>query len=97
VKSYAISDAARSDLDEIWLYFGSYSLRSADRWLDGIAHHFRLLARFPEAGTARPDVRPDLRFLPVGDYLIFYRAVADDIEIVRVFHGSRDYGARDFL
>lgn len=96
MKNYAIADAARSDLDEIWCYFGSFSLRTADRWIDGIAHHFRLLAKFPEAGTARADIRSGLRFLPVGEYLIFYRAVAGNIEIMRVFHGSRDYGAADF-
>jgi toxin ParE1/3/4 len=96
VKSYAIADAARSDLDEIWCYFGSFSLRTADRWLDGITSHFHLLAKFPEAGTARSDIRADLRFLPVGDFLIFYRVVAEDIEILRVFHGSRNYGSADF-
>lgn len=94
---YTIADAARNDLDEVWYYFGAFSLRTADRLLDGITRHFRLLAKFPEAGPARADIRSDLRFLPVGDYLIFYRVVAEDIEIVRVFHGSRDYGAGDFL
>jgi toxin ParE1/3/4 len=33
---------------------------------------------------------PALRSLSVGNYLIFYRPLADGIEIVRVLHGARD-------
>lgn len=40
-------------------------------------------------GVARHDVRKDLRFVPVGNYLILHRQVGDDVEIVRVLHSAR--------
>jgi len=36
---------------------------------------------------------PDLRSLPVGNYLIFYMPVEDGIVVVRVLHGMRDVDA----
>ena len=96
MNTYQISDEARHDLDEIWSYFAGYSLRTTDRWLDEIARCFRLLAEFPEAGQARPDLRPALRFIPAQDFLIFYRSCAEGVQIIRVLHGSRDYGQSDF-
>ncbi|MEZ0259218.1 MAG: type II toxin-antitoxin system RelE/ParE family toxin [Chthoniobacter sp.] len=50
-----------------------------------------LLSLNSRAGQARPDIAPELRFLPVGNYLIFHRPIENGVEIVRVLHGSRDY------
>jgi toxin ParE1/3/4 len=33
---------------------------------------------------------PGLQSFPFGRYIIFYRPVANAIEIVRVLHGARD-------
>ncbi|MCL1475991.1 type II toxin-antitoxin system RelE/ParE family toxin [Argonema antarcticum A004/B2] len=35
-------------------------------------------------------MRPDLRGLPLNGYVIFYRALDDGIEILRVVSGRRD-------
>lgn len=88
---YRIARGAQRDLDEIWSYIGSFDLRAADRWLDSVEERFRLLAANPRAGQARPDLAPGLRFLPIGNYLIFHRPIDYGVEIVRVIHGSRDY------
>ena len=34
--------------------------------------------------------------LPHGRYLIFYRAVNQDLRIERIMHGARDIGGDDF-
>jgi toxin ParE1/3/4 len=47
----------------------------------------------PALGPARPDVAPQLRYSPVGSYLIFYRQVDAGVEIVRVLHGARNLRA----
>ena len=44
----------------------------------------------PGMGPARPDLAPDLRYLPVASYLIFYRPITGGIEVARVIHGARD-------
>ena len=93
---YRIARAAQLDLDEIWCYIGSFDVRAADRWLDAVEQRFKILATHPNAGQARPDLAPDLRFLPVGNYLIFHRPIENGVEIVRVIHGSRDYGPEFF-
>lgn len=41
-------------------------------------------------GRARPELRPDLRSLPFGAYLILYRVIDDGAEIVRVVHAARN-------
>ncbi len=93
---YRIACAAQGDLDEIWRHIGSFDVRAADRWLDAVERRFQVLAKQPQAGQARPDLASELRFLPVGSYLIFYRPIENGVEIARVIHGARDYGRELF-
>lgn len=82
---------AAIDLDEIWLYLAHEASPSvADRFLRHLAEKMQGLAENPLMGRDRSDRRPDLRSWPVGSYMIFYRALPDGIEVVRVLHGSRD-------
>jgi toxin ParE1/3/4 len=46
--------------------------------------------------AARPDLLPGLRFFPVGNYLILYRESTEGVDLIRILHGARDYGRRDF-
>ncbi len=48
------------------------------------------LADNPLMGPARPDIAPEFRYHPVGNYLLLYRIVSGGIEVVRVVHGARD-------
>jgi toxin ParE1/3/4 len=48
------------------------------------------LAGNPHIGRARGELSPNLRSIPFGRYVIFYLALPDGIEIVRVLHGARD-------
>jgi toxin ParE1/3/4 len=42
-------------------------------------------------GTARPELRADIRSTPCQGYVIFFRYRGDDVvEIVNILHGSRD-------
>ena len=93
---YRIARTAQRDLDEIWCYIGSFDVHAADRWLDAVKQRFKVLATQPRAGQARPNLAPELRFLPVGNYLISYRPIENGVEIARVIHGARDYGPEFF-
>ena len=84
---------AQRDLDSIWCYIAEVDMRAADRWVDTVEQRFQILASQPLAGQARPDIAPELRFLAVGNYLIFYRPIEDGVEIARIIHCARDYGA----
>jgi toxin ParE1/3/4 len=80
---------ASEDLINIGLYIADDSLFAADKMLSRFEKVFELLSQQPELGAARADIAPELRHFPVDNYLILYRLVGDDVEIVRVVRGSR--------
>ena len=80
---------AENDLLDIWAYIAQDKPDAADRLLDEIERTAALLAENPKLGPARPDIAPEFRYFPVGNYLILYRMIADGIEVVRVTHGAR--------
>ncbi len=84
---------AEEDLIDIWLYIAQDNPAAADRLLDTIDSKILLLAEQPALGPAREDIAPDLRYLPMGNYLILYRIILDGIEIVRVVQGARNLKA----
>jgi toxin ParE1/3/4 len=86
---------ADRDLDSIWDYIAVDSVGAANRQIDRIGEVFEMLTQDPLAGRERRELRRDLRSFPVGSYLIFYVALADGIEVVRVMNGRQDIGADD--
>jgi len=82
--------AAERDLEDIWWHIAEDSPAAADRLLLRILAAQERLLQFPQIGQSRPEIRADLRYWPVGNYLIFYRVDDEAITIVRVVHGARD-------
>lgn len=41
-------------------------------------------------GRLRAEIRPWLRSFAAGRYIIFYRVLAEEVEILRVIHSARD-------
>jgi toxin ParE1/3/4 len=88
--SVVIRPKALADLADIWAYIAEDSIRHADILADRLNREFRMLARQPELGRARPELLANLRSFPVGQYVIFYISRRRGIEIIRVLHGARD-------
>lgn len=84
---------AQRDLDEIWDYIAEDNPGAADRLIDEIRRKLEILAKTPLIGPLRPELMPGLRCFPVRRYVIYYRAIPDGIEVVRVLHGARDASA----
>lgn len=82
---------AEEELIGLWVYVAADNEPAADRLLERIEEACRRLAEFPELGAAHDEVRPGLRLLPVGSYLLLYRRTEEGIELVRVVHGARDW------
>ena len=82
--------AAEADLDEQWVYLAERSIPAANRIIRKITAQCDELANFPNLGRARPEFAGGLRSLPVDNYVIWYRVLADKIEISRVLHGAAD-------
>lgn len=90
------TSAAKADARDIWTYIAQDNPDAADRLLDRFDKLFRMLALQPLVGKSVEELVPNLRFVPVGNYLIFYRPAKDRIEIVRILHGARDITAEFF-
>lgn len=84
------SSQADADIYEIARYIAEDNPTAAYRWIDRIDERADLLAEMPGMGRVRDDLMISLRSYRVGNYLIFYRRIAEGIELVRVVHGSRD-------
>jgi toxin ParE1/3/4 len=91
MSQYRVADAARADLEQIWLFIAQDDPAVADRFVRRIVARFPVLASMPLMGRQREDLAARLRSLPVSSYIIFYRPIEEGIEIVRVLHGARDF------
>ncbi len=89
-RTLIISDQAREDLTEIWLYIAANSLLAADRFVDYLHEKCNGLCSAPQIGRGRSELLPGIRCLPVKRYLIFYRVTEQSIEIARILSGYRD-------
>lgn len=84
---------AEQDLEDIWFHIATDDPVAADRTLDILGRKCRVLSVQPYLGRARDELAPDIRSLAVAPYIIFYRPLADGVEIARVLHGARDVDA----
>ena len=88
--AYRLTARARRDLVEIWRHIAEDNESAADRFVDLLIHHLRMLGENPKAGRTRDELRLGYRSFPVGEYLIFYKIIARDVSIRHVLHGRRD-------
>jgi toxin ParE1/3/4 len=86
---FRLRPQAEADIDSIALHIAADNPDAAARWVDQLYERCHKIADHPGIGVARSDVRPGLRMLPFGAYLILYRALDEGVEIVRVLHGAR--------
>jgi toxin ParE1/3/4 len=88
-----IRPRASIDLADIWDFIAEGSQAQADSFLDKLDQSLHGLAGNPHIGRARDELSQNLRSFPFGRYVIFYLALPDGIDIVRVLHGARDLSA----
>jgi toxin ParE1/3/4 len=89
--SYFLLPEALNDINSIISSIAADNPRAAERWLDRLEKIFENLGTMPFMGVARFDVRPHLRLFAVNNYLILHRVDDDDVVIVRVVHGAREW------
>ncbi len=89
-------DVADRDVNEAADYLGRESVPLGRRFYTAVQETCKALAEFPNLGREREVFSPHLLGLRshavqgFENYLIFYRPVADGVEIIRVLHGARD-------
>ncbi len=93
MKELVLSDRARSELVDIYLYtLDTFGLDQADSYAEQIQSALKLIRRFPELGRPKDHLRPGLRLYSVGRHQILY-TVTDRIEVEGIPHDSRDLDA----
>lgn len=91
--AHRLAPQAERDLDDIAYYVAmeTGSIDVVERFIDSITNRFHLLAHHPKLGRARDDdLGPGTRTFPVGNYVIVYDVVGQDVRVLRVAHGPRD-------
>jgi toxin ParE1/3/4 len=97
VSRLRFSGTASDDLESIAEYIAEQSGNRtvAERFTDELRAKCAELAAAPiRMGRPRADLRHDLRSHPHKSYIIFFRYVGDELEIVHVIEGHRDMPAQ---
>ena len=90
MKNLRITIAASQDLDKISDHFLAQSIDAGDRFVTVFNQKCTHLARYPYIGKSYAHIRTGLRGLLLMNYIIFYRVIGDDVEILRVVNGYRN-------
>jgi len=94
-----LDPCVEDELWAIWQFIAQDNPDAATRLLEAARQTFATLAANPELGIRRTfrnlrlwDIR-SFRISGFDNYLIFYRKVADGIQVLHVFHGARNLEA----
>jgi toxin ParE1/3/4 len=89
-RSCMISPTASKDLARILDYFLERNVEAGDRFTVKFEQKCRNIAKFPMMGRSYPEFLPQLRGIPLDNYVIFYTVTEICIEIVRVVSRYQD-------
>ena len=87
---YIISPEAKQDLRDIRNYIARDNPSAARHLVESIREKCRTLVDFPNMGRSYNDIAPELRGVPIDGYIMLYRLIEDNVEIVRVVSGYRN-------
>jgi len=89
--SYVLSQEADNDIEDIFEYgeikFGAYQ---AIEYLIGMNNNIEAIAKNPDIGIERKEIKNELFSFPYKSHVIFYRKMSGYIRIIRVLYGGRD-------
>ena len=85
---------ARSDMAAIRAYISGQSGRARAAIItERIRDRIRDTRDMPETGVARPDFRPDCRFVVEHPYVIYYAFGRREMTVLRILHHARNRDA----
>src|SRR4051812_45210956 len=85
-----ITDPAGDDLVHIEQYVSRHNITAAGKLIQRLEKRSMSLGDAPHIGTKRDYIRPGLRTIAEGHYVICYRVGERRIEVLRVLHGNMD-------
>jgi toxin ParE1/3/4 len=91
MKRVVFSPAAEQDLEAIWDYTAEkWGLSQAERYIRIIQDTVAGLSAGTQVTQSAEDIRPGYRKVLVGMHVLFFKATADAIDIVRILHQQMD-------
>ena len=91
MNQYKLVRAALADLRDIEAYtYDNWGAEQRNLYIRTFTAAFQRLAENPGAGRSRQDIRDGLRSYVCQQHIIFYRVSTSGVEILRIFHHSRD-------
>jgi toxin ParE1/3/4 len=92
MSSYVLSPLARKDLRQIWGYTAErWGIEQADRYIRGLHRAIEIVADDPDRGRRCYNIRAGYRKYSAAAHVVFFRVLADGIEVMRVLHQSMDF------
>ena len=91
-----LSRRAKEDLLEIWEFIADHDELAADRYIDHLRDRALELLHFPQLGRARNEIHLNLRSLLARNHLLFYKIEGEEVQILRILHGSMDLPNQSF-
>lgn len=89
--NFELSLKADHDLEEIFDYtFNESGADQAVSYVSSFDDIFPSIAKNPEIGRERNEIRRNLRSIAKEKHIIFYKVQKDKIRIIRVLHGSKN-------
>lgn len=87
---------ARTDLEEIREYISTEleNPSAAGNTIARITKELRILQSFAQAGallSSITNIQSEYRYLTIGNYMVFYRVLGEDVYIDRILYGKRNY------
>lgn len=85
------SPLAEQDLEDIADYIATDNPIRALSFLQELREHCHRISANPQGYRLRPEFGDGIRSCAHGRYAIFFTSGADEVTIVRVLHGARDF------
>jgi plasmid stabilization system protein ParE len=84
--------AARAQLRDIHSFIDRSSPQYATKMVDRLTRRSQQIARFPQSGRIVPEANDvNIREVLEGPYRIIYHLLEDEIDIIAVVHGARQW------
>ena len=90
MKKFIIAPTASRDLNKIADYFLTVNVTAGEKLFQFFNQKIKQLTQFPLMGRSYNHIKPSLRGLPLKGYIIFYRVIDDQIEILRIINGHQN-------
>lgn len=87
---------ARNDLKQIYDYIAKDSIYYATNVVENVVSKAENLDEFPEIGRVVPEIGDkNVRELIIYSYRLIYELVSNDVQILAIIHGKRDFSSLD--